>query len=78
MTQTPIGTSAGVAELRDGVLYLRWARGTVVEERDARAAKTATNALCSAGTYPMLVYLATMAWTGRKAQDILARPGPGP
>jgi hypothetical protein len=65
-----------VAELRDGVLYLRWVRGAVVEEADARAAKTAISALCSAGTCRMLVDLATMAWVGRKAQDILSEPGP--
>lgn len=76
MTQIPIGASVAVVELRDGVLYLRWARGAVVEEADARAAKTAINALCSAGSYPMLVDLANMAWIGRKAQDILAEPGP--
>ena len=42
------GAKAAV-ELRAGVLYLRWVRGAVIDEKDAMAAMAAASRLCHQG-----------------------------
>ncbi|WP_311380430.1 STAS/SEC14 domain-containing protein [Arthrobacter sp. ISL-72] len=56
------------------MLYLRWVRGAVIEEKDALAAMGAVNRLRQGNGYPVLVDMATTAWLGCKARQIFARP----
>jgi hypothetical protein len=69
------GAKAAV-ELRDGVLYLRWVRGAVIDEKDALAAMAAVNRLCQGRRHPMLVDMAATAWLSCKARRVFARPCP--
>ena len=58
--------------LRNGVVHLRWARGNVITEADARAAVTAVNDLCSGMAFPLLVEMGNMTWLSCKAQNVFA------
>lgn len=76
MVRVMIDGAKAAAELRDGILYLRWVRGAVIEEKDALAAMAAVNRLCQGRGYPMLVDMATTAWLSCKARRVFARPCP--
>lgn len=70
------GAKAAV-KLREGVLYLRWVRGAVIDEKDAMAAMAAASRLCHQGRgRPMLVEMAGTAWLGCNARKVFARPWP--
>lgn len=62
------------AELRDGVIYLRWIRGAVIDEKDALAAMREVNRLLQRGGDRVLVDMATTAWLSCKACRVFARP----
>jgi hypothetical protein len=67
------GAKAAV-ELRDGVLYLQWFRGAVIDEKDAVAAMAAVSRLCQGRGRPMLVEMEGTAWLSCKARKVFARP----
>jgi hypothetical protein len=62
------------AELRDGVIYLRWARGAVIDEKDALAALREVDRLVQRGGDRVLVDMATTAWLSCKARRVFAHP----
>jgi hypothetical protein len=64
MIRKMIDEAKAAVELRDGVLYLRWVRGAVIDEKDALAAMGAVSRLCQGRGHPMLVDMAATAWQG--------------
>lgn len=66
----------GIIEFLDGILYLRWSKGAVIDEGDAAAAVAATYSLGMGGKHPMLVQMGAPVWIGCKAQDIIAGSSP--
>lgn len=71
-----IDGAKATVELRDGILYLRWVRGAVIDENDALAAMAAVSRLCRGRGLPMLVDMAATAWLSCKARRVFARPCP--
>jgi len=57
-----------------GIIRLVWNRGIAIKQRDARAALNAANDLCSAGTRPLLVDMATTASVDRPARAVFGEP----
>jgi hypothetical protein len=76
MIREMIDGAKAAVELRDGVLYLRWVRGAVIDEKDALAAMAAVNRLYQGRRHPMLVDMAATAWLSCKARRVFARPCP--
>ncbi|WP_454700021.1 DUF7793 family protein [Arthrobacter humicola] len=73
MTRNVSDAAKAAVELRDGVLFLRWVRGAVIEEKDALAAMGAVSRLCQGRGHPMLVDMAATAWLSCKARKVFAR-----
>lgn len=76
MIRIMIDGAKAAVELRDGLLYLRWVRGAVIDENDALAAMAAVERLCRGRGHPMLVDMATTAWLSCKARRVFTRPCP--
>lgn len=76
MIRNMLAGAKAAVELRDGVLYLQWFRGAVIDEKDALAAMAAVSRLCQGRGRPMLVGMAGTAWLSCKARKVFARPGP--
>lgn len=76
MIRIMIDGAKAAVELSDGLLYLRWVRGAVIDENDALAAIAAVERLCRGRGHPMLVDMAATAWLSCKARRVFARPCP--
>lgn len=76
MTYQPVESAKGAVELSGSVVYLRWARGAVVQESDARAVMARVSAMCSSRPRPMLVDINSMERVGHKARNVFAAAWP--
>lgn len=74
MNHTMIGGPTGAVELHDGILYLRWASGAVIEEQDVRAAMAALHSVGQGRVYPVLAEMTTTAWLSCRARKVLSGP----
>lgn len=72
MTRVALDGTKGTVELRDDVVFLRWAPGLTIEEQDAAAAVTAVRSLSRSGRYPLLVDMAGTAAATVKARRLFA------
>jgi hypothetical protein len=68
------GTEAGLTLEADGMLRLKWPRGSVITEADAERAMLRVNQLCGENRHPMLVDMATTADVTRGARAVFGRP----
>ncbi len=76
VTYQPVESAKGAVELSGGVVYLRWARGAVVQENDARAVMARVSALCSGRPRPTLVDMDRMEGVEHKARNVFAAAWP--
>jgi hypothetical protein len=76
VTYQPVESAKGAVELSGGVVYLRWDRGAVVQESDARAVMARVSALCSGSPRPMLVDINSMEGVEHKARSVFAAAWP--
>jgi hypothetical protein len=74
MNHATIDWAAGAVELHDGILYVRWVPGAVIEEQDARAAMAAIRRIGRCRAYPVLVEMSATAWLSCRARKVLSGP----
>lgn len=76
MTNQPVENTKGAVGLFEGVVHVRWTRGTFVVEDDALAIMAKASALCSDRPRPMLVDMNRMEGVEHKARNVFARAWP--
>lgn len=74
MIQLPDNGQAFV-ELNVGVLYLKWAPGSVISENDARAIMATAARLSFGRPLPLLIDLAGIEWIDHGARNVFAACG---
>ncbi|WP_163165929.1 STAS/SEC14 domain-containing protein [Arthrobacter sp. Alg241-R88] len=73
MKPITVDVGKGTVELGDeGVLYLVWKRGTVLEAADVHAAMATVNELADGAEYPMLIDIANTQSVTRQAKSVFS------
>lgn len=76
MTAGPPDDPVSSVELKDGVVYVRWRPGALINQTDAQAVIARSNELCAGKALPALVEFDDLKGMDHRAGEILAKEWP--